>query len=132
MRVIHGCYNPVTMIKLVQLGVDLFDTSYCHLVTERSAALTFSLDTTDDINNTDFELNLRQEKYEINCLLYYNSINNNFRYADDFNPIKEGCGCLTCSNYSKGYIHHLLSVQELLAPLLLSMYDFCATFITTI
>lgn len=53
------------MIKLVQLGVDLFDTSYCHLVTERSAAITFSLNISDDISNTDFELNLRQEKYEL-------------------------------------------------------------------
>lgn len=50
------------MIKLAELGVDLFDTSYCHLVTERSAAITFSLDTNDDVNNTEFELNLRQEK----------------------------------------------------------------------
>lgn len=90
------------MIKLVQLGVDLFDTSYCHLVTERSAAITFSLET--DVEDSEFELNLREDKY-----------------ADDFGPVMEGCRCLTCSSYSKGYIHHLLSVRELLAPLLLSM-----------
>lgn len=59
---IHGCYNPVTMIKLVQLGVDLFDTSYCHLVTERSAAITFSFDLESDADKSEFEMNLRQEK----------------------------------------------------------------------
>lgn len=63
MRVVHGCYNPVTIINLVKLGIDLFDTSYCHLATERSAALTFSLE--DNRGETEYEINLRQEKYLI-------------------------------------------------------------------
>lgn len=60
LRVLHGCYNPVTVIGLVELGVDLFDTSYCYLATERSAALTFSLGPETD--GTEYEMNLRQEK----------------------------------------------------------------------
>ncbi|KAF2902833.1 hypothetical protein ILUMI_03350 [Ignelater luminosus] len=104
LRAIHGCWNPVTVLELVQLGIDLFDTSYCYILTERSCALTFSLDVED--KNDQYELNLRQQQY-----------------ADDFQPILSGCTCLTCSKYSRGYIHHLVTVQELLGPLLLTIHN---------
>ncbi|KAK4877145.1 hypothetical protein RN001_009651 [Aquatica leii] len=104
LKAIHGCWNPVTILQLIKLGIDLFDTSYCHIVTERSCALTFSL----DLSNTEeaFELNLRQSQF-----------------ADDFRPILPGCACLTCVKYSRGYIHHLVTVQELLGPLLLTIHN---------
>lgn len=41
MRVSMGSWNPATVISLVELGVDLFDSSYPYSVTEQSCALTF-------------------------------------------------------------------------------------------
>lgn len=43
------------------------------------------------------------------------------RYVDDFKPIIEGCECLACQKHTKAYIYHLVTVQELLGPLLLTM-----------
>lgn len=50
MRVVMGSWNPVTVIDLVALGVDLFDSSYPYSITERSCALTFLYEhsTTED------------------------------------------------------------------------------------
>lgn len=101
---IQGCWNPVMIIKLVQLGVDLFDTSYCRILTERSAAMTFAIDETENI--APYEINLRHSVY-----------------AEDFTPVMSSCGCLTCREYTKSYIHHLLTVQELLGPILIMIHN---------
>ncbi|KAJ8915849.1 hypothetical protein NQ315_004662 [Exocentrus adspersus] len=101
---VQGCWNPVNVLKLVQAGIDMFDTSYCRILTERSAAMTFPIE--DDEQSDTFEINLRQSKY-----------------VDDFTPILASCQCLSCSKYSRGYIHHLLTVQELLAPVLIMIHN---------
>lgn len=101
LRVIQGCWNPVVILNLIKLGVDIFDTSYCNLITERSSALTFGFD-----EYREYEINLRQPKY-----------------AEDFQPILADCECVTCQKHSRGYIHHLVTVQELLGPLLLTIHN---------
>ncbi len=45
------------------------------------------------------------------------------RYKDDFRPIIENCGCYTCQNYSRAYLHHLLHAHELLANTLMSIHN---------
>ena len=39
----------------------------------------------------------------------------NAQYTDDSSPIEEGCGCYTCSNYSRAYLRHLFLSREILA-----------------
>lgn len=39
-----GCWNPVTVLDLIELGVDVFDSSYPYVITEQSQALTFMCD----------------------------------------------------------------------------------------
>lgn len=41
LKVLTGCWNPVVILDLVDLGVDLFDSSYAYLITEESKALVF-------------------------------------------------------------------------------------------
>ncbi|XP_025837469.1 queuine tRNA-ribosyltransferase accessory subunit 2 isoform X2 [Agrilus planipennis] len=103
-RIVQGCWNPLMVLHLVGCGIDIFDTSYCYIVTERSAALTFSLGTDDKLQK--FEINLRESQY-----------------ADDFKPILPNCTCLACTKHTRGYIHHLLAVQELLGPILLTIHN---------
>lgn len=38
----------------------------------------------------------------------------NAPYARDFGPLDPGCDCYVCQNYSRAYIRHLLSVDEIL------------------
>nr|CAD7259499.1 unnamed protein product [Timema shepardi]CAD7569495.1 unnamed protein product [Timema californicum] len=41
-RIVHGCWNPETVLDLVKEGIDIFDSSYPFLVSERGSALVFN------------------------------------------------------------------------------------------
>ena len=45
------------------------------------------------------------------------------KYAKDFTPIEEGCGCYACRNFTKAYIRHLLNVGEILGLRLLTLHN---------
>ena len=44
------------------------------------------------------------------------------RYKKDFDPIDSECTCYTCQNFSRAYLRHLFSVDELLAMTLASIH----------
>jgi queuine tRNA-ribosyltransferase len=44
-------------------------------------------------------------------------------FAKDKNPISKSCLCYVCSNFTRGYIHHLFRAQELLAYRLASYHN---------
>ena len=41
----------------------------------------------------------------------------------DLRPIDEECDCYACKNYSRAYIRHLISVQEMLGGRLISIHN---------
>ena len=45
------------------------------------------------------------------------------KFAKDFKPIDAKCGCYTCQNYSRAYLHHLFKVGELLALRLATIHN---------
>jgi len=47
----------------------------------------------------------------------------NAQYADDPNPLVEGCGCYCCRKYSRAYLRHLAVADEMLAGILLSIHN---------
>ncbi|MEW6040156.1 MAG: tRNA guanosine(34) transglycosylase Tgt [Elusimicrobiota bacterium] len=49
----------------------------------------------------------------------------NSKYQDDFEPPEPGCNCPVCSQYSRGYVHHLFKSGELLSLRLLSLHNLC-------
>lgn len=104
LKVVQGCWNPLNILKLVSEGVDLFDTSYCRTLTERSAALIFAITAQEETEG--YEINLRQNQF-----------------AEDFKPLLLNCTCAACKGYSRAYIHHLLTVQELLGSVLIMIHN---------
>ena len=56
-------------------------------------------------------------KYKIICLC------GNPKFKEDFTPVEEECDCYTCKNYTRGYIRHLISVDEMLGKTLLSIHN---------
>lgn len=48
---------------------------------------------------------------------------NNAANRENQKPIDENCKCPTCNNYTRGYIHHLLKANELLAFQLLTQHN---------
>lgn len=44
-------------------------------------------------------------------------------YKRDFVPLVEGCGCYTCQNFTRAYVHHLFRAKELLAFTLATIHN---------
>jgi queuine tRNA-ribosyltransferase len=42
---------------------------------------------------------------------------------DDPRPVDEQCGCTTCARFSRAYLRHLFSADEMLGPRLLSLHN---------
>ncbi|MBM7855121.1 queuine tRNA-ribosyltransferase [Desulfohalotomaculum tongense] len=85
-RYLMGVGSPDCLIEGVMRGVDMFD---CVLPTRTAR--------TGTVFTQYGKLNIR-----------------NARYARDFRPIDEDCGCYVCRNYTRAYIRHLLKAGEVL------------------
>jgi queuine tRNA-ribosyltransferase len=44
-------------------------------------------------------------------------------YKQDFKPIEKDCGCYTCRNFKRAYLHHLFKEHELLVYRLASIHN---------
>jgi queuine tRNA-ribosyltransferase len=93
--------NPQDLIDVVTQGVDVFDcvaptrnarhgSLYHGKVIEKDGRLQFD-------NNSD-----------LTHILIKKSI-----YSQDNTPILEGCGCYTCQNFTRSYMHYLFKEQKL-------------------
>ncbi|KAF7382191.1 hypothetical protein HZH66_013623 [Vespula vulgaris] len=105
LRVCLGCWNPLVILELINLGIDIFDSTYPYIITDRSEALIFLCDH-NSCKNTSYILTISQK-----------------RYADDFSPICQYCQCLTCKNHTRAYLHHLHVTKELLGMVLLMIHN---------
>jgi queuine tRNA-ribosyltransferase len=94
-RYFMGLGDPLGIVDAVARGVDMFD---CVLPTRLGRHGTMLTSTG--------RLNLR-----------------NRRYAEDAGPLDEACGCPVCARWSRGYLRHLLSVDEPTAPRLLTVHN---------
>ncbi|OQC06953.1 MAG: Queuine tRNA-ribosyltransferase [Candidatus Cloacimonetes bacterium ADurb.Bin089] len=45
------------------------------------------------------------------------------RYKDDFQPIDPLCGCYTCTHFSRAYIRHLITMNEILGMRLTTIHS---------
>uniref|UniRef100_A0A0A9WJF6 Queuine tRNA-ribosyltransferase accessory subunit 2 n=1 Tax=Lygus hesperus TaxID=30085 RepID=A0A0A9WJF6_LYGHE len=112
LRVLHGGWTPRNVLKLVEMGIDVFDASYPYLATERMCALTFNFEAVewdtevkDDAESLD-EISLKDANYR-----------------EDFTPFLVGCRCLACTKHTKAYVHHLINNKELLSYTLLMIHN---------
>ena len=94
-RYLMGVGKPRDIVGAVRRGIDMFD---CVLPTRSGR--------TDQAFTRRGSLNLR-----------------NARHKDDPRPIDSDCTCYGCSNFSRGYVHHLVMAKEILAAILLTWHN---------
>ncbi len=94
-RYLMGVGDPIDIIEGVIRGVDIFDCVLPTRIARHGQAFT----RTGKINF------------------------NNAKYKEDLSPVEEGCDCYTCKNYSKAYIRHLITTDEMLGGRLLSIHN---------
>jgi queuine tRNA-ribosyltransferase len=94
-RYVMGVGTPEEIVEYVRLGVDMMD---CVMPTRAARhGLLFT---------SQGKLNIK-----------------NARFARDENPIDPNCRCLVCSRYSRAYLRHLYSSQEVLAQVLNTVHN---------
>lgn len=94
-RYLMGVGTPLEILDAIGCGIDLFD---CVLPT-RNARNRSAFTATGRINL---------------C---------NARYRQDFRPIEEDCDCLACRSFSRAYLRHLFTAQEMLAATLTTVHN---------
>ncbi len=87
--------QPMDLFLGVEYGIDTFD---CVAPTRQARNAT--------LYTYDGRLNLR-----------------NLANRRDFTPIDAECGCYTCQNYTKAYVHHLFRADEILGATLASIHN---------
>lgn len=101
-------FNPTDLFDVVERGIDMFD---CVAPTRiaRNGTLYVSPATAKTIDSAS------SKKFRISIT--------NAQFRDDKGPIDPHCSCPTCTNYSRAYIHHLFSAQELLGYSLATIHN---------
>jgi queuine tRNA-ribosyltransferase len=94
-RYFMGIGDPVGILEVVARGIDMFDCVLPTRTARTGSALTW-----------EGRLNLR-----------------NARFRADPGPLDEGCSCQACKRFSRAYIRHLVTQDEILGLRLLSLHN---------
>jgi queuine tRNA-ribosyltransferase len=94
-RYFMGIGDPLGILDVVERGIDMFDCVHPTRLGRTGTALTW-----------EGRLNLK-----------------NARFARDERPLDDGCPCPACTRFSRAYLRHLVSQQELLGLVLLSEHN---------
>ncbi|MCH8351188.1 MAG: tRNA guanosine(34) transglycosylase Tgt [Chloroflexi bacterium] len=94
-RYLMGVGSPEDLVEGVARGVDMFDCVLPTRVARNGALFT------------------RQGRVDITKR----------QFAEQGEPVDQGCDCYTCQNFSAGYLRHLFRAKELLAPRLASIHN---------
>ena len=94
-RYLMGVGEPIDLLEGVERGIDMFDCVLPTRLARHGNAFT-----------RNGRINLK-----------------NLKYKEDFTPIEDNCDCYTCKNYTKAYIRHLITCNEMLGGRLLSIHN---------
>ncbi|TET49187.1 MAG: tRNA guanosine(34) transglycosylase Tgt [Anaerolineales bacterium] len=94
-RYLMGVGTPADLVECVARGVDMFDCVLPTRLARNGGALTRT-----------GRLNLR-----------------NARFAEDSAPLEEGCACYACTNFTRAYLRHLVTANEILGHHLLTIHN---------
>ncbi len=90
-----GIGTPDYLFESVQYGIDMADCVLPTRVARNGLGMT-----------ANGKVNIRNAKHRL-----------------DFTPLDEECDCYCCKNYSKAYLRHLFSVNEILGARLLTIHN---------
>lgn len=106
MKMMLGPFLPHVTMKLISLGIDVFDSSFVNLVTNCNRAISFNFNLNNSAKRSQPEINLKDVSFK-----------------DDFSPLVDDCQCFTCTKHTRAYVNHLLNTRELVGPALLTVHN---------
>ncbi|MEN8040436.1 MAG: tRNA guanosine(34) transglycosylase Tgt [Actinomycetota bacterium] len=99
-RYVMGLGDTEGILDAVSRGVDIFDCVLPTRLARHGKALT-----------RDGDISMKRAEWQ-----------------DDGSPIEQGCPCVACRRYTRGYIRHLVKTHELLADRLLTLHNLTYTY----
>ncbi|XP_063933605.1 queuine tRNA-ribosyltransferase accessory subunit 2-like isoform X4 [Zophobas morio] len=122
-RMISTFGIPELVLDAVEFGIDIFDGTYvpCRLVIlflQLLLNLRYPLLMAEDGNALTFYIPGHSTISKAKHISLWDDI-----FLDDVNPLCPGCSCMACTDYSRSYVHHLLSTHEMLAKVLLTLHN---------
>ncbi len=94
-RYLMGVGSPIEILNAIESGIDIFDSAFPTRNARHQTLMTSK-------GNIDIAKKI---------------------FSMDFSPVDENCGCYTCRNYTRAYLHHLFKESELLALRLASIHN---------
>jgi len=92
--------DPADLLIAIEGGVDMFDCVAPTRLARHGMVFTFEK---------------HKGKHRINI--------RNKEFAIDQKPLEKGCGCYTCQNYTRSYLHHLFAAEEITGMRLASIHN---------
>ena len=101
--------SPQEILRQTQLGVDMFTVPFINTTSDSGIALSFSFpppapDATAGTRPLGIDMSSQDHQVSLE-------------------PLKEGCPCYACTKHHRAYLHHLLSVREMLGWTLLQIHN---------
>lgn len=122
-RMISGSFNPSMIMALVEVGMDIFESSYPFHCTSKGLALSFQNTIQKRLSNPENHGDTLETSINpIPSDSYFLNLND-IKYKEDFGPILSHCDCYSCRKHTRGYINHLLATKELLGQVLLMLHN---------
>ncbi len=94
-RYLMGVGSPIEILNAIESGIDIFDSAFPTRNARHQTLMTSK-------GNIDIARN---------------------KFTFDLSPLDENCGCFTCRNHTRAYLHHLFKESELLALRLASIHN---------
>lgn len=122
-RFFFGAARPELVFRLLAAGVDIFDSTYPCLATERDAALIFTNTARADGGEDAAVVAGGQGEAESHQGVDLEMCMKDTGHRLDMRALVAGCSCYSCRKYSRAYIHHLVQVKEMLGKVLLQIHN---------
>ena len=110
--------SPSDILSLIALGCDVVSSSYPQLLADKGMASTYTI---PDVAALPADAAVDAAAATAPLRVKANAADDVF--AEDFSPLVRGCACFACANHTRAYVHHLLTVGEILGQTLLHVHN---------
>uniref|UniRef100_A0A6B2L8J8 Queuine tRNA-ribosyltransferase accessory subunit 2 n=1 Tax=Arcella intermedia TaxID=1963864 RepID=A0A6B2L8J8_9EUKA len=105
LRYIQTIGDPIDVLQLVEMGMDLFSTTFPQTISSTGAAIVWNNNPGDSCEDA-LIISLKDQSFKT-----------------DSGPLVANCSCYACKNHTRAYIYHLINTHEILADVLLNLHN---------
>ena len=101
--------SPHKLLDAINLGNDIFTVPFINEATDAGIALDFQFPCSSNVANG--------SRLPLGIDMWSSLL------ATDLSPLRETCGCYSCTNHHRAFVQHLLNAKEMLGWVLLQIHN---------